>query len=83
MGVTKIEVISDPVLGEEVANQAALTGLSDDVETIDSRVDALETAVGILEEGGQLMQGSYILGRWTPVPESSMLFGRWTPITAS
>ena len=56
---------------------------SKQVASIETRVDALETAVGIIGEGAALAQGAFMLGRWTPVPENSLLFARWTPITAS
>ena len=53
------------------------------VASIETRVDALEAAVGIIGEGAALAQGAFMLGRWTPVPQQSLLFARWTPITAS
>lgn len=56
---------------------------SKEVATLNTRVDALETAVGIIGEGAALAQGAFMLGRWTPVPQQSLLFARWTPITAS
>ena len=78
MGVQKIEIIQDVVLDEEVMNQAEFLGLTDDIEDLDDRVDALETAVGILEEGGEIAQGTYLCGDWTDENTGAIIFGEWT-----
>ena len=78
MGVSNISIIQDLVLNEEVMNQLDYLGVTGDLSALDDRVDALETAVGILEEGGEIAQGTYLCGDWTDENTGAIIFGEWT-----
>lgn len=45
---------------------------------LETRVDALETAVGIIEEGGEVVQGGFFCGDWTDENTGAIIFGAWT-----
>ena len=45
---------------------------------LETRVDALETAVGIIEEGGEVVQGGYFCGDWTDENVDAIHFGAWS-----
>ena len=79
MGVEKIEVLEDLILGEEVMNQIEALGITEDIEALDDRVDNLEEAVQIIQAGGEILMGSYICGDWTDWNDNeTVMFGDWT-----
>ena len=45
---------------------------------LEPRIDALETAVGIIEEGGEVTQGGFFCGDWTDENTSAIIFGAWS-----
>jgi len=45
---------------------------------LETRVDALETAVGIIQEGGEVVQGGYFCGDWTDEEDGAIIFGAWS-----
>jgi len=45
---------------------------------LETRVDALETAVGIIQEGGEVVQGGYFCGDWTDENVDAIIFGAWS-----
>lgn len=45
---------------------------------LETRVDALEIAVGIIEEGGEVVQGGFFCGDWTDENVGAINFGAWT-----
>ena len=45
---------------------------------LETRVDALETAVGIIQEGGEVVQGGYFCGDWTDEDVGAIHFGAWS-----
>jgi hypothetical protein len=61
------------------------TAKKSELNATDQRVTALEEAVQIITEGGEVVMGSYFAGDWTDYTntEDVVLFGAWTASAAS
>ena len=60
------------------------TAKKSDLNTTNQRVTALEEAVQIIEQGGEIAMGSFFCGDWTDYTNTTdvILFGAWTAETA-
>lgn len=71
--------IEDLVQNKTVMNQAEFLGVTEDIDSAKERLDEVEETLNIIEEGGGVIKGSYVCGRWTQIEEDAVHFGRWTP----
>ena len=74
-----VSPIIDIIQNESVMNQVEFLGVDEDIDDAKERLDEVEETLNIIEEGGGVIKGSYVCGRWTQIEENAVHFGRWTP----
>ncbi len=69
----------DFILNETVMNQMEYLGVTGEISSAKTRLNALEVAVQIIQEGGEILMGSYICNDWTDWDDgNTVMFGAWT-----
>lgn len=58
-------------------------GIPMNTADLEERTEALETAVGILDDEGKLVLGSFFCNDWTDFMSEAVMFGAWTAETSS
>ena len=74
----KINLFFDFILGRLVVDQVRSYGIDTKLLSLQSRIDAAETNIGIITGGGVPVYGSYTFGEWTDHYDSVVEFAGWT-----
>lgn len=79
MAAGDVVPIQDFILNEAVMNQIEYLGVSGEISSAKTRLTTLEEAVQIIQEGGEILMGSFICNDWTDWDDgNTVMFGAWT-----